>query len=266
VAHNCVKPYLRNKGEKMKKKWNRRELMAVGACATLSPRAFAQVWKKKNAGGASGDAAAGADGLMPAGSFIKYIAIASDLGNQGTMQLLSLYPPEKIEQIKKACEAYSEARRQNKGGEPDSDTIKLCSQALQSATGLSAEVDALNEEKKKALSIAHKKVSLMLLADAFAALNGPAIINRLNSDIQSISSNPMKARSLTAMKAQLQVLTFASSAIPGQIKAATSIRDVAKKIAEAQKVKLAENPSDKQVSTLDGLEQQAASSDVPPQG
>lgn len=246
----------------MNKKWNRRELMAAGACATLSPSAFAQFGKKKNASGDGGNGAGGGDGLMPAASFVTYIAIASDLGNQGTMQLLSLYPPEKIAQIKKACEAYSEARRQNKGGEPDSETIKLCSQALDSATALSAEVDALTEEKKKALSIAHKKMSLMLLADAFAALNGPAIINRLNSDIQSISSNPMKARSLTTMKGQLQVLTFAASAIPGQIKAATTVRDVAKKIAEAQKVKLAENPSDKQVSTLDGLQQQATSTDV----
>lgn len=245
------------------KNLNRRKLIAAGVSATMAPAAFAQFGKKKSANVDGGGGAAAADGLMPAGTFVKYIALASDLGTQGTMQLLSIYPPEKIDQIKKACEAYAEARRQNKGGEPNAETMKLCSNALESASALAAEVAELNDEKKKALSAAHKKVNLMLLADAFAALNAPAIINRLNSDIQSLSSNPMKATSVSSMKSQLQFLTFAASAFPGQIKSATTIRDVAKKIADAQKVKLAEPPADKSVNTIEGFQAEARSSDVP---
>jgi len=245
-----------------KKELKRRELLFAGMTATMAPAAFAQIGfgKKKNAGGDGGDAGAG--GLMPAATFVKYIALASDLGAQGTLQLLNVYPPEKIEQIKKACEQYNESRRQNKGGEPNAETMKLCSQALDSASALAAEVAELDAEKKKALSGAHKKVSLMLVADAFAALNAPAIIDRLKSDIQSLSSNPMKAGSVSSMKSQLQFLTFASTAFPGQIKSATAIRDVTKKIADAQKVKLGEAPPDKSVNTLEGLQSQVKSEDV----
>lgn len=66
---------------------NRRQMIAVGVSATMAPNVFAQFGKKKNAKADGGAAAAAADGLMPAGTFAKYIALASDLGTQGTMQL-----------------------------------------------------------------------------------------------------------------------------------------------------------------------------------
>lgn len=246
---------------------NRRQIIAAGMSAASAPTAVGQLFGKKKEKTEDSNAATSTPpvtGLMPANAFVRYIAIASDLGAQGTVKLLSIYPPEKIEDIKKACESYNEARRQNKGGEPDSETSKLLSQALASASALGAEVAELDAEKKKSLALAHRKLSLMLVADAFATLTLPTVLKALQGDIQSFMTNPMKLRAVGALKSQAQFLAFSSTAIPAQVKSAMAIRDVAKKIAEAQKVKLAENPPNEEVNSLEGLQKQAVISEEVP--
>lgn len=85
----------------MKKQWGRRQLFATGVWAAASQSAMAQniFGKKKSDSKPAESNAAAMVGTMPANAFVTYIGIASDLGAQGTLKLLEVYPPEKVEQI-----------------------------------------------------------------------------------------------------------------------------------------------------------------------
>jgi hypothetical protein len=223
---------------------------------------MAQFGSLKNLGGA------GASNNMPAlpmptSLFIEYIAIATGLGVEGAHKLLELYPPDKIAEIGKLCEQYNELRKQTKPGELDQSSMN-CASAIGAETAkLDAAMATVDIEKTKALHAAHKKLGLCLLADAFASLNVKNYIDSLQNDIKSAAHNPMKASSIQGMKAQLETLTVVATAIPSQINSFGAVHGIVKKIAEAHKITLADDPKPESVHSEDGLKAAGKNSDVP---
>jgi hypothetical protein len=192
---------------------------------------------------------------MPTSSFIEYISIATSLGVEGAAKLLELYPPEKIADIRKLCEQYNELQKQAKPGEVDQSCMKCASATGQETAKLDADLAIVDAEKARALHAAHKKLTLLLLADAFASLNVKAYIDSLQNDIKSVASNPMKASSLQGMKAQLETLTFVATAIPSQISSFGTVHGIVKKIAEAHKITLADDPKPESLHTVAQLQE-----------
>lgn len=242
---------------------NRRDLLKYLAAGAAVLPAYGQfgLSKSKNKDSKGSDAPGVKLPMAPA-AFVQYLRIATDLGMEGTEKLLDLYPPDKIEEIKQICMKYAEAKKDAKPTEIDENQLKLASLAGEAAAKLEADKALVGAEKQAALRAANKKLGLMLLADGGAAVAIPAYVDSLKADIQSVSSNPLKAGSVNEMKRQLATLTFAGTAVPSQLKSFGTVRGVAKKIAEAQKVTLPPDPKPAEIASVDQLQKAGSATDV----
>lgn len=232
-----------------------------GLALALATPAMAQFGGLKKLGGAGTSNAAPAL-PMPTSSFIEYISVATNLGVEGAEKLLELYPPEKIADIRKLCEQFNELQKQAKPDEIDQSCMKCASATGAETAKLDADLAIIDTEKTKALHAAHKKLTLLLIADAFASLNIKNYIDSLQNDIKAAAQNPMKASSVASMKAQLGTLTFVATAIPSQVNSFGTVHGIVKKIAEAHKIKLADDPKPESLHTVAELKASGSSTDV----
>lgn len=235
--------------------------LGLGAFALATP-AMAQFGSLKKLAAVGGTSNSAASLPMPTSSFIEYISVATTLGVDGAAKLLELYPPEKIADIRKLCEQYNELQKQAKPGEIDQSCVKCASATGQETAKLDADLAIVDAEKTRALHAAHKKLTLLLMADAFASLNVKSYIDSLQNDIKSAASNPMKASSLQGMKTQLETLTFVATAIPSQISSFGTVHGIVKKIAEAHQIKLADDPKPESLHTVAQLQESGKAQDV----
>lgn len=244
----------------------RRRLLWCAGAAMLAMPALGQfgLGRKKDKE-VKGNADGGGSSVSPAMStadFIAYLAIATDLGMQGTSKLLDLYPPAKVEAIKQVTLQYNEAKSKEKPGEIGETRMKLASQAGEEAAKLDAQYALVDQERAKTLRACNSRLALMLVADAFAVAKLPSYRESLEADIKAISSNPMKATALSGLKRQLAVITVAGTALPSQIKSFGTVRGTAKKIAEAMKVTLPPDPAPESIQNVDSLKKLGESQDV----
>jgi hypothetical protein len=235
-------------------------IKGLGVLVLATP-AMAQFGALKKLGGAG--ASSNSPALpMPPSSFIEYISVATNFGVEGAEKVLELYPPETIANIRKLCEQFNELQKQGKPSEIDQSCMKCASATGEETAKLDAALAIIDTQKTKALRAAHKKLTLLLLADAFASLNIKSYIDSLQNNIKSAAHDPMKASSVGSMKAQLETLTFVATAIPGQINSFSTVHGIVKKIAEAHKVTLADDPKPESLHTVAQLKDSGNTQDV----
>jgi hypothetical protein len=235
-------------------------IKGLGVLALATP-AMAQFGSLKKLAGAGTSSAAPALPMSQA-LFIEYISVATTLGVEGSEKLLELFPPEKIADIQALCEKYNELQKQAKPGELDQSCLKCASSTGEETAKLDAALANVDTEKAKALHAAHKNLTLLLIADGFASLNIKSYIDSLQNDIKAAAQNPMKVSSLGSMKAQLETLIFAATAIPTQINSFGTVHGIVKKIAEAHKIKLADDPKPESLHTVAELKASGSSTEV----
>ncbi len=115
----------------------------------------------------------------------------------------------------------------------------MASAAQAETAKLEGDWKSYQKDKSKAVSKAHAQLGLMTLADGAALKVAPDTLKGLQANLDSLKTNPMQAGTAAKLGAQVAILTAVTQQVPAQIQSATTVRSISKKIADAEKIKLA---------------------------
>jgi len=205
------------------------------AAGTPAQAQFSGLANKLGGGSAS---KADADAVVKSGLGIAaFSAAASDLAVDAALQMLQAFPDSKVAAIKSKFMKYNELKAAGrKDGALDANAVTLASDGFKEMEKL----DPKGYEKAKASVVrpAYAKLGLALLADGAAAAQIPTFTKASSEAISSLGSNPMQAGKLVQLKNTAATVSVLSKAIPEQVKSMETVRTIAKKIAEAEQIKL----------------------------
>ena len=170
---------------------------------------------------------------------IVFTTLATDLAVNSAMQMLDAFPPEKIEGIKAKFITYNELKEKRSGdAQLDGISATLASDGLGEMANL--KIEDYQKGKSKTVSSAYTKMGLALGADGLAALQLPTFVTSGTNAISSLASNPFQIKKLGKLKAIIVTTTVLVKAVPAQIQSMTTMRALAKKIADAENIQLGE--------------------------
>ncbi len=181
--------------------------------------------------------------LAHGNDLLTYVTTATDQGVKAVQELTDLYPAEKVQAIREAAAKYNELRAQNPNQNLDSESMQLASSVANEASKLANDWQGYHKEKLQAVRRADSRLSLVLLADAQAALKAPAAMTDLQNASQALASDPMQAANSRRLLSLATALTAVGKNSSQQIGSFTTVRGVARKIAEAEKIQLVSDPS-----------------------
>lgn len=180
------------------------------------------------------------DGVITSGTrIIVFETIATDLAVASAMQMLEAFPPEKVKHIQESFLQYNEIKsKRGKDDQLDATSIECSTKGFTAMAELAAkDYQAGND---KVIRSAYLKLGLALGADALAVAQLPAFVSSTSGAISSLSSNPFQVTKLGKLKTIAATTTVLAKAVPTQVKAITTVRTLAKTIAEAQNINLGE--------------------------
>ena len=187
-------------------------------------------------GGGGGDV----DAVLTSGTkIIVFTTIATDLAVSSALQMLEAFPPEQVEAIKNTFVKYNELKaKRGAEGQLDSDSATLASDGFKEMEKL--KVADYQKGKSQVVRSAYTKMGLAMAADALAATQLPTFVKSGSSAISSLASNPLQITKLGRLKVVVATVTVLAKAVPSQINSIKTVREMAKKIAEAEGVQLGE--------------------------
>lgn len=180
------------------------------------------------------------DSVMGSGAkIIVFTTIATDLAVVSANQMLEAFPPEKVEAIKATFLKYDELKKKRgSDGQLDANAETLASDGFKAMENL--QVADYQKGKSQVVRSAYLKLGLALGADAIAASQVPPFLKSGKETVSSLSSNPMQMTKLGKLQAVLTTVTVLGQNVPSQIQSITTVRSLAKKIADAEGIKLGE--------------------------
>ncbi len=224
-------------------------LLALSTAAVgLPAQGLGGLFKKPAAPSTSSTPKIDVGSAMLAGAeMIGFITIATDQGMKAMDTMMEMFPPEKVEKIKKLNLQYKELSTKRKDGNIDAEQLKVASEAGTEMAALEGDWKSYKKEKAATVTKANSRLGLMLGADAIAALAAPKTLASLQEASQSLASNPLQASKAGQIAVQIAILGAAIQQIPSQTKSFTTVRSIAKNIAKAEKITLTADVSADQV-------------------
>ena len=174
------------------------------------------------------------------------ITLATDLGVDATQHLATVYPPEKVEQIRLLSARYNELKAKRGSGDVDAEQLKVASDVFAEMARLDLESNWTKDQKKNAGEVrkAHAKLGVMLIADGLAAIQIPPTVDALKNAITQVTKNPLSGIAKAAqIQKQITVLIAVPGAAVSQVQSAKAVRRTCARIAAAEKFSLGPDPS-----------------------
>jgi hypothetical protein len=192
---------------------------------------------KQKATSTSGDVmAAGVD-------LLAYIGLANDQGVQAANKVVEMYPPEKVESIKKLSAQYADMKAKKGSGNVDAEMLKVSSDlsAEMAKLGVGEEWKGYKKEKASVSASAYGRLGLMVLADGVAAGKIKPTVESLQTAAKEAAANPVGGVAKAGqIKDLISVLTEAGKSLPKQVESGNAVRTVLSNVAKAEKIKLTE--------------------------
>ncbi len=174
---------------------------------------------------------------------LHLIWIATNLGMQAMNTIAEVFPPEKIAAFKLASEKYHTAQAGNTDHNMDALSFKAASDASAEFAKLDVDWKCYDKEKARVVPLADRKLAMMLGVDAMAGTKLPALIQGFTATISGMEQNPMQVMGARKLMSTVGVVTQVGKEMPGQVSSFKTVRGIVKKIAEAENMTLAPDPS-----------------------
>jgi len=195
---------------------------------------------KKNNNGKGGDVTA----VMTQGQdMLSYVTIATDNGVKAVEALASVFPPDKIQSVKDLAAKYNELKAKRSDQNIDAESVQVASRVAAEMAKLDSEWQTHLKEKSAAVKNADARLALVILADGLAATKAPEAAKAMQSAAQDLKSDPTQVSKMNRMLSMAALLATVGKEAPQQVNSYKTVRGTAKRIAEAEKVQLAPDPS-----------------------
>jgi len=214
-------------------------LLCLGTiCASAQ---FGGLLKRTNGTKGSSDATA----VMTEGQgLISYVTMATDNGVMAVESLMTVFPPDKVQKVADLAAKYNELKSANRSDQNiDAESIQLASQIAVEMAQLDAEWQTHVKEKSAAVKKSDARLALVILADTLAATKAPEIARAMQSAAQDLKSDPTQVSKMKRMFAMAALLATVGKEAPQQVNSFRAVRGMTKRIAEAEKIQLAADPS-----------------------
>lgn len=185
---------------------------------------------------------------------LSYVTIATDNGVKAVEALASVFPPDKVQKVADLAAKYNELKAKRNDQNVDSEGIQVSSQIAAEMAKLDSEWQTHLKEKSDAVKKADARLALVILADGLAATKAPETAKALQSAAQNLKSDPTQVSAMNRMLSMAAVLATVGKEAPEQVNSYTTVRGTAKRIADAEKVQLAPDPSPDKVKDTVSLE------------
>lgn len=185
---------------------------------------------------------------------LSYVTIANDNGVKAVEALASVFPPDKLQKVADLAAKYNELKAKRSDQNIDAESIHLSSEIASEMAKLDSDWQTHLTEKSAAVKKADARLALAILADGLAATKAPDTVKALQGAAQDLKSDPTQVSAINRMLSMATVLAIVGKEAPQQVKSYTTVRAIAKRIAEAEKVQLAPDPSPDKVKDTVSLE------------
>ena len=174
---------------------------------------------------------------------LAYVTLATDEGIEAVGALTSVFPPEKVQKLKDLAVKYNELKSQRGDQNIDAESIQVASQIAVETAQLDSEWHTYLKEKSAAVKKADARLALVILADALAGTKAPETAKALQSAAQDLKSDPTQVSKMNRLLSIASVLVTVGKEAPQQVNSFRTVRGITKRIAEAEKIQLAPDPS-----------------------
>jgi hypothetical protein len=157
--------------------------------------------------------------------------------------LTSVFPPEKVQKLKDLAVKYNELKAKRGDQNIDAESIQVASQIAAETAQLESEWQTYLKEKSAAVRKADARLALVILADGLAGTKAPETAKALQSAAQDLKSDPTQVSKMNHMLSIASVLVTVGKEAPQQVNSFRTVRGITKRIAEAEKIQLAPDPS-----------------------
>jgi hypothetical protein len=181
--------------------------------------------------------------LAQGNDLVGYVTLATDQGMKAMDTMTSVFPPEKVAKYQEFSKKYNEAKGKRKDGNIDSEQYNTAGEASAEFAKLDTDWQSYQKDKVSVIPQANGRLGLMLLADAQAATRVPGVLSSLQGGLNAIGGNPMQMGKASKLKGFISVLTVVGQKIPSQVNSYKTVRGIAKKIADAEKMTLPPDPA-----------------------
>jgi hypothetical protein len=174
---------------------------------------------------------------------LTYVTIATDNGIKAVEAVASVFPPEKVKKIADLAVKYNELKAKRGDQNIDAESIQVASQIAAEMAQLDSEWQTHLKEKSAAVKKADARLTLVILADGLAATKGPETAKALQSAAQDLKSDPTQVSKMNRMLSMAAILVTVGKEAPQQVNSFRTVHGITKRIADAEKVQLAADPS-----------------------
>jgi hypothetical protein len=174
---------------------------------------------------------------------LAYMTIATDNGIKAVEALASVFPPDKVQKVADLAAKYNELKAKRSDQNIDAESIQVASQIAAEMAQLDSEWQTHLKEKSAAVKKADARLALVILADALAAAKAPETAKAMQGAAQDLKSDPTQVSKVNRMLSMAMILTTVGKEAPQQANSFRTVRGTAKRIADAEKVQLASDPS-----------------------
>ena len=185
---------------------------------------------------------------------LSYVTIANDNGVKAVEALASIFPPDKVQKVAELAAKYNELKTKRGDQNIDSESIQVSSAIAAEMAKLDSEWQTHVKEKSAAVNKADARLALVILADGLAVTKAPETAKALQGAAQSLKSNPTQVSAMNRLVSMAVVLATVGKEAPQQVNSYTTVRGTVKRIADAEKIQLAPDPSPDKVKDTVSLE------------
>jgi hypothetical protein len=190
---------------------------------------------------------------------LAYVTIATDYGVEAVDAITSVFPPEKVQKIKDLAAKYNELKAKRGDQNIDAESVQVASQIAAEMAKLDSEWQIHLKEKSAAVRSADARLALVILADGLAATKAPETAKAMQSAAQDLKSDPTQVSKMNRLLSMAMVLATVGKEAPQQVNSFRTVRGITKKIAEAEKIQLAADPSPDSVKDTTALKMKVTS-------
>ena len=181
--------------------------------------------------------------VIPSGDLLTLVTLSTDQGMKAMDILASIFPPEKIAAFEEASKKYHELQAKRTDGNLDAEGYQASTDASVEFAKLMNDWSLYDKDKVKVVPQADHKLALMILVDGYAALQIPAAVQALESQVTSLASNPMQFRKMKQVKNTAVLFGMVGKQMPKQVELYKTTRATIKQIAAAENMTLPPDPS-----------------------
>ena len=214
-------------------------LLCLGAiCASAQ---FGGLLKKNFGTKGSSDVTA----VMTQGQgLISYVTMATDNGVIAVEGLMSVFPPEKVQKVADLAAKYNELKKAKRSDQNiDAESVILASQIAAEMAQLDSEWQTHVKEKSATIRKTDARLALVILADGMAATKAAETAQAMQRAAQDLKSDPTQVTKMKRMLDMAALLATVGKEIPKQVNSFRTVRGMTKRIADAEKIQLAADPS-----------------------